>query len=323
MNLVAVVIRGGGYGAEWADNFKIGSKGKYHNGFEKTADNIKPYIDKYISEKCNDAKIKLWITGFSRGGAVANILATKYIAQDNDNISVYAYTFASPNTVISDEKSDYKNIFNIVNPYDTITSLPPSEWGFEREGIDVIFPKKTNEQTNLDMYNRVSGILKQMTGESYNLTSDNNMKPIRDIMLSLAQTREEFYKNYEHVFKDLMLYSMTKVKKDNWKKIGFKDFIMKKYSLKAKKAYEKIKMNHHIISANEIGLNLPNEFLDFLVLAEIHNLNTDNKISVSSIRIETIKDLFLSFSQDVFETGARLHSPEVYLAWLKVYNHEN
>ena len=318
-----IAIRGGGYGAEWAENFNLGKDGKYHKGFEKAADNIKVYTDKYITEKCKGDRVKLWITGFSRGGAIANILAAKYNEMACENISVSAYTFASPNTVLKDEKVMYNNIFNFVNPYDTITTLPPTEWGFEREGTDVVIPLKTKDESNAELYKEVSGILTQFTGENYNLAYDDRMKSVREIMLVLAKTREEFSVRYEPLFKDIMLFFMTRVKKDKWEKIGFKEFLMMKYSGKAKNAYDRIESNKHVISAGELGITLPEEFADFIALTEIHKLNNKNEFVISTIKVETIKNLFNSFSEDVFDVGARLHSPEVYLAWLKVYDYEN
>jgi len=75
--IVAVAVRGGNYGLEWADNFNIGnSSNDYHIGFYNAALNIKSTLDKLVIPLAKQKNIKFWITGYSRGGAVAKILAT-------------------------------------------------------------------------------------------------------------------------------------------------------------------------------------------------------------------------------------------------------
>lgn len=78
--LVPVVIRGGGYDNEWASNAKIGKTGD-HEGFNMAATKAKQFVDDYIKEKHFQGKVKLWIVGYSRGGAVASLLGVKF---DND-----------------------------------------------------------------------------------------------------------------------------------------------------------------------------------------------------------------------------------------------
>ncbi len=320
-NLVVVAIRGGGYGAEWADNFNVGNSGKYHNGFEKTANYIKEYVDEYIKEKCTADKIRLLITGYSRGGAVANVLASKYQSDLTKNLYVYAYTFATPNTVIKEQKTDVDNIYNIIVPYDVITALPPSEWGFAREGKDIIMPLSDETEASKIIYNRLYYYMNELTGEKYNVTDANKINAFREIMLAFAQTREEFANSYQPVFEDMMIYFMTKVKKDKWVRIGFKDYIYEKYSSKAKKAFEKLLKNNNMISVKEAGITLPEELIAFIVLCEIHNINL-NEISISSIKMETLKNMFSLYSKDTDFFDTRLHAPETYLSWIKVYDFE-
>ena len=76
----------------------------------------------------------LWITGHSRGGALANLVASKRI---DAGYSVFAYTFASPGTTTyANATADrYKSIFNIINEDDLVPQLPMSVWGFTRYGV--------------------------------------------------------------------------------------------------------------------------------------------------------------------------------------------
>lgn len=108
--LVAVALRGGFYESEWASNLTLGKSGE-HEGFKKLADKVieftKNYIDKYAQ-----GKTKLWLVGYSRGGAVAGLTGKwfddnavdtqKYNISKND---IYTDTFESPQGA---EKSDEK-----------------------------------------------------------------------------------------------------------------------------------------------------------------------------------------------------------------------
>ncbi len=148
--LIAVTLRGGGYGAEWGSNFEMGP-GTKHAGFEKSANQVTEAIQNYLKDISGD--VKFWITGFSRGAAVANVVAhqiNELIADETIHATpsdVFAYTFESPRTVISDDPEanvDF-NIFNIVNPCDLVTVIPPVEWGYVRYGTDCEIPLPDND----------------------------------------------------------------------------------------------------------------------------------------------------------------------------------
>ncbi len=155
-NLIAVVIRGT-YGNEWYSNFNIGEGGsvrsdigvELHAGFSAAEYELEKNLDAYMkSISCSKQNTIILVTGHSRGAAVANILV--YSLSKNEKYapekSIFAYTFACPNTALVSVENGTKpaegieencgNIFNIVNPADFITSLPVSEWGGCRFGKD-------------------------------------------------------------------------------------------------------------------------------------------------------------------------------------------
>jgi len=71
------------------------------------------------------------VTGHSLGGAVANLTAD-YLNQELGVENVYAYTFATPNTVNianGEEAIPYTNIFNILNNNDLIPHFPMDDFG--------------------------------------------------------------------------------------------------------------------------------------------------------------------------------------------------
>lgn len=71
--LIAVAIRGGIYGAEWASNADIGT-GKdtqeIHHGFYLSAQKAISFLNDYIKQNGISGDVKLWIAGFSRAGGV-------------------------------------------------------------------------------------------------------------------------------------------------------------------------------------------------------------------------------------------------------------
>lgn len=147
--LVVVVVRGS-YGSEWLSNVKIegaeGSAVEDHLGFTLAAEEIVADLEEHALQLDEDVERTYLFCGHSRGGAVANLLAS-YVdavgalatAQD-----VRAYTFAAPNCTSSAEArtSAYDNIFNVLNPSDLVPRLPLASWGYERYGRDVWLPRE-------------------------------------------------------------------------------------------------------------------------------------------------------------------------------------
>ena len=158
--LIALAVRGGGYEQEWASNFTIGSQGD-HEGFDDASNKILTELNKYIKNHKDliSGKIKLWITGYSRAAATANLLAGKIdkdlsvlgseVIIERENL--FAYTFETPAGVsagTADDLSVYGNIFNIVNSNDLVTKVAPAAMGFRRYGVDRILPSHENRYNN-------------------------------------------------------------------------------------------------------------------------------------------------------------------------------
>ncbi|MBQ7061586.1 MAG: InlB B-repeat-containing protein [Clostridia bacterium] len=150
---------------EWSSNFNVGDLVRFfdaydsvegksprqsnddwtrktnHRGFDVCATRLLKYLkDYYFDDHVQPAldaapgsTAVYWLTGHSRGAAVANLMASYLI---DEGCEVYAYTFAAPyntaNTEASAEK--YDCIFNLVNSNDFVPTLPMPEWGFTRYG---------------------------------------------------------------------------------------------------------------------------------------------------------------------------------------------
>lgn len=149
--LIFVGIRGS-YGVEWISNFNLADAGEGsgdHRGFAAAEEEVARALAAYASDVgANPAATRILITGHSRGGAIANLLAARLDHADGTAgelapaSGVYAYTFATPGCTRSAEHGNarYGNVFNVLNQADIVPQLPLSIWGYERYGTDVTLP---------------------------------------------------------------------------------------------------------------------------------------------------------------------------------------
>ena len=153
--LYVVVVRGS-YGSEWLSNARIEGESDEagagdaadHLGFTMAADEIVDDLEERAAALDPGVERAYLFCGHSRGGAVANLLAS--YADDVSGGSqalataanVRAYTFAAPNCTSAAGARDarYDNIFNVINPSDLVPELPLSAWGYRRYGRDVLLP---------------------------------------------------------------------------------------------------------------------------------------------------------------------------------------
>jgi hypothetical protein len=156
--VIAIGIRGANYEQEWSSNFTLGkySDNPYHQGFYKAATDLLSGLNTYIDNHSITGKIKIWISGYSRAGATANLssgLLDKALVDGSpilgDKVSytkedVYAYCFEAPQGAYYDKDAqdidikgeNYSNIFNIINSYDPVPKVAMSAFQFTRFGID-------------------------------------------------------------------------------------------------------------------------------------------------------------------------------------------
>jgi hypothetical protein len=136
--LVAVVIQSVNNGWKqknkaWKQNFTVNEPGgadpsgehyAYAAAVDKVADDI--------AALAADGETVFWITGQSRGGAIANVLAAR-LSDNIDGVKIFAYTFEAPATVDAGMAGNYKFIHNYVCSDDIVTHIPL--WGMTRYGV--------------------------------------------------------------------------------------------------------------------------------------------------------------------------------------------
>ena len=169
--VIAVPLRGGGYGGEWGSNFNLTMDGYYgnHVGFQRAANDVRRALADYLTKLKAEGKIqgevKFWFTGYSRASATANLLAHNVSALSSlggvpiQRKNVYAYTFATPAgaKIVGQDADD--NIFNIVSPVDLVPRVAPEAWGYGRYGITLVLPTQNNQKL-MDTYRDLSGLTK-------------------------------------------------------------------------------------------------------------------------------------------------------------------
>lgn len=184
--LIAVIIRGT-VGHEWYSNFDIGYT-EEHEGFASCADFVMDKLDMYIiNYGLKDENLAYLVTGYSRGGAVANIAAKRLI--DADRGTVYAYTFASPNTTTRSSGERYSSIFNLIRKEDFFTYVPLTEWGYRRYGTDIELDARQTATPD-----SVKTVFREITGDEYvgfdsHVPIESFLKKARE----LAPTVDDYY----------------------------------------------------------------------------------------------------------------------------------
>ena len=164
--LLAVALRGGGYGDEWIGNFTFAGSGKEHLGFSLAKERALEAMESYVTTQVSEGKrLKVWITGYSRSAAVSNLVAGylcshRLAGREVDPSDVYAYTFATPMSTKEGyaREERYGGIWNILCQEDMVPLVPAAEWGYRRYGNDLVLPS---------MHEKTPGAYKAFAGEMY------------------------------------------------------------------------------------------------------------------------------------------------------------
>lgn len=193
--VVAITPRSGGYFREWANNMHLGdgSQSDYmHEGWYNAANKLISFLDGYVSKEGINGKVKLWMAGFSRGGATTNIAAAlldnkldkgEKIFSNGATTSredIYAYTFEAPQganvnskTIKAPKDALYDNIFNIVNPLDIVPKVAMKQYGFTRFGRDKYVRTKFYDPNNYASINKTYRALNDVINQNKEVTPNH------------------------------------------------------------------------------------------------------------------------------------------------------
>ena len=204
-DVVCVSVRGENYKLEWVNNFMVGTNGD-HTGFSESAAIIKNDLDQYLDKYASSLNLKVLITGYSRGGGVANNLANKILSSQNyllNSSNLYVYTFEAPASVALSNNINYPNVFNLINSADIVCYVPPMKYGLVRCGIDIEL-----YDASIDSIARENGYLSKLPSfeaKAGSYTNDiafanyviNTLTSYNGPASSSLNTRNLYYNNYQ------------------------------------------------------------------------------------------------------------------------------
>ena len=192
--LMAVAFQGTNYGDKgWQQNVTVNGSGSYgldHAAFSAAA---KAFVDDYSQqEKKPDI---LWITGQSRGGAVAN-LAAAYLLDKENAPAVFGYTFESPATTERKNANadKYKGIQNYLCDDDPVPMLPM--WGMTRYGQEIAYSTAAIEAVVKEIGTR-NPAAEEAAAEGYDAALFNNdvkgyLEGLVDILTETVPARADY-----------------------------------------------------------------------------------------------------------------------------------
>ncbi len=232
--IIAAMLRGFGYGNEWASNMHVGADGG-HYGFVSAAEQFFADLQTYLAlvkkQTGTLGTVKLWVGGYSRGAAVANLAGAKLrrelpeIAQEN----TFIYTFATPAAITAADhpelQADYNynrtadgtlkpdwepsNIFNVISSGDIVARVMPQEWGYHRNGNDRFLPA-TTFQNELDDLNIIGSRTGGVPLQFEQLATKEETDRVIAAALRLCVNRENYCAKYEAAFMDMLRCAFTR-----------------------------------------------------------------------------------------------------------------
>lgn len=202
-DLIVVAPRNYNYMTEWLSNFNVGTSGD-HAGFTESANLVVSRLNQYLSSR-DLTDYKIWIVGYSRGGAVVDLVAKNI----NENIAnydmspddFYAYTFGAPRASITETK--YTNVHDAKDGNDLLLGYVfPEIWGFYNTGIyeeihpaDLTITTSVIDLTDLSDSSKVVQILYNNEGVTQDVGTINGrtfMDNWVDFINANGLTREYF-----------------------------------------------------------------------------------------------------------------------------------
>ncbi|MBQ6547762.1 MAG: hypothetical protein IJL79_02320 [Candidatus Methanomethylophilaceae archaeon] len=169
MPTVFILIRGSYYGSEFGGNLIVGTgkdSGGRHEGFSTAKDRAMEFVRSVLKKHGVEGRVRMMTTGYSRGGAVSNLVASTITdmildgtVEDELGVSViqddmYGFCFEPALCQYDDSnRSDvYRNIVCVIDPNDIVAKVPPVQFGFTLYGR--IYWLKTNDAGRVDLMRR-------------------------------------------------------------------------------------------------------------------------------------------------------------------------
>ena len=309
--IVLVLFRSTNYKLEWINNFDLGLTGN-HKGFNEAADAIYEKLTNYLETNYNNQKIKLWLTGYSRGGVLSSIICDKLLTNKSFNLTkddIYCYTFATPKSYLTEGKPSYDNIFNISFEGDVVSSMFPNELGFSRIGNDIFL-----SVDDLDQKLKMAGIDLKVPKFSKSSDYQNEVQYTKYVISLLlkqgADTEKPSITNREEICNNLLkhvsyLFNLIYSSPSEKEKIFFDELA-------------KFQLANFLTMLGEDGLyNELKEVLDKAGIEYVDQELKDHCTAASDLITNKLADLApLALTMDNFKKALYLHADELIYAAL-------
>ena len=202
MTVIAMAVCGGGYGAEWTSNLTVGDSVR-PEGFQDAAQKVQAALKDYMERYPAEGDAKLWITGYSRAGAVSNLTAAD-CAEWGVFKDIYAYTFATPRT--TKEPGGYSHIFNILQKNDLVPKIPLADWGYERYGTDLYLASAEIDMERTALFGRAGELYRDMVGAEMvtNFEINYQLRIVLDYLYMLVQDSAAYTQYLQPLILDIM-----------------------------------------------------------------------------------------------------------------------
>lgn len=364
VTVIPVILRGGGYGAEWVSNFHVreSSSSAYtvaeHYGFARAADRVYDALKQYLLDQGGEelGTVKLWIGGYSRSAAVANLLTGKicnHLSTEmkfvGDEKNVFAYTFATPNALTSGNVGNYmwkycynfvdgitptihagqSNLHNIVYSADAVPRVPLDNWGYHRNGNDYYLPAT---RASNDVH-ALSSIYYDITGVGFDFSELASVRSVRedeDALASICDSVSWYEGHYQralmdvaqYVFSDLSTGTSSGYVEDEVAKIALLDGIdASEEDIRAAIAASAIVLANY---GDKFGLS-EEQMASLVPIGAIVLLDGAGDDLIGVLVQNTLLGVF--FGDDLVSSvetdGVAMgHHPEVYLALMQYYGEE-
>lgn len=210
-DLVTVAFRGFEYKMEWANNLTVGKTGN-HEGFDARGKEAYRDLQAYLANLASNKTLKLWINGYSRAGAVSNVLASYILKENKVNVTqdnMFVYTFEAPASLCEENAIAYENVHNITNQADIVTFVPPQKYGLYRCGVDheiydenvVELLKEFDEEAIMPEFSEMdfedAPFTNDVAVRDYVLNAIFNINEEEGKQDKYANTREQYADNYQ------------------------------------------------------------------------------------------------------------------------------
>ena len=189
-NQIVIDVRGTD-GVEWEGNMKLTGE-KYSEAYKNThysfniaknlvLQDLESYIDTLQSKGIQTNDSVIWVTGHSRGGVIANLLAAELTDMSNTkkNIGdVFGYTFATVNATTLYNEKPYGNIFNHCFLDDFVPNVPLASWGYGNYGKTLVASADGLYGSNSEFKNSMRRYTKKSSKRSeadFNLSATTNL----------------------------------------------------------------------------------------------------------------------------------------------------